>query len=215
MIAVRADAEPLAVWAADATLARSLGWPVPLPLLASELFARRGAGEGRRPRPGEAGWGKLVAFAAPAALAAFDLAQDLSRRAGRLMDAAPRLRAKGKKGAIEGLLADDAVPPLRHPRLERPRPAPPVRAAGALKRRARTHRPPDLPPVRALSAVARKPSPEPGRPRLFDLPAELRWREWKARVEAVLFAAAKPVGREVFWRAWSGATASSSFCWTT
>ena len=110
VIAVRADAEPLAVWAADATLARSLGWPVPLPLLASELFARRGAGEGRRPRPGEAGWGKLVALSyARAALAAFDLAQDLSRRAGRLMDAAPRLRAKGKKGAIEGLLADDAV----------------------------------------------------------------------------------------------------------
>ena len=30
-----------------------------------------------------------------------------------------------------------------------------------------------------------------------DLPLELRWREWKARVEAVLFAAAKPVTREV------------------
>ena len=31
-------------------------------------------------------------------------------------------------------------------------------------------------------------------------PPELRWREWKARVEAVLFAAAKPVGRETLAR---------------
>jgi Fic family protein len=44
-----------------------------------------------------------------AALAALDLAQDLARRAGRLADAAPKLRAKGKAGAIAALLADDAV----------------------------------------------------------------------------------------------------------
>ena len=31
---------------------------------------------------------------------------------------------------------------------------------------------------------------------LADLPPELRWREWLSRVEAVLFAAAKPVSRE-------------------
>ena len=95
---------------ADAALARNLGWPTPLPLLAGELFVRRATGEGRRPRPGEAGWMKLVALAyARAALAALDLAQDLSRRAARLADAAPKLRAKGKTGAIEALLADDAV----------------------------------------------------------------------------------------------------------
>ena len=35
---------------------------------------------------------------------------------------------------------------------------------------------------------------------LADLPPELRWREWMARVEAVLFAAAEPVGREVLAR---------------
>ncbi len=52
---LRADAEPLAIWAADAALARNLGWPTPLPLLAGELFLRRAAGEGRRARPGEAG----------------------------------------------------------------------------------------------------------------------------------------------------------------
>ena len=49
--------------------------------------------------------------------------------------------------------------------------------------------------------MARKASPEPDFDReLFDLPPELRWREWKARIEAVLFAAAKPVAREILAR---------------
>ena len=108
--ALKPDAEPLAIWAADAALARALSWPTPLPLLASELFLRRATGEGRRPRPGEANSGKLVALAyARAALVALDLAQDLSRRAARLADAALKLRAKRKTGAIEALLADDAI----------------------------------------------------------------------------------------------------------
>jgi len=110
VIALRTDAEPLALFCADAVLAKSLGWPTPVPLIASELFARRATGEGRRPRPGEASWMKLVALAyARAALAALDLAQDLSRRAARLADVSPKLRAKGKTGALEALLADDAV----------------------------------------------------------------------------------------------------------
>src|SRR5271165_3291101 len=49
--------------------------------------------------------------------------------------------------------------------------------------------------------MARKPNPEPDFDReLADLPPELRWREWKARVEAVLFAAAKPVTRDILAR---------------
>jgi chromosome segregation and condensation protein ScpB len=49
--------------------------------------------------------------------------------------------------------------------------------------------------------MARKPNGEPDFDReLADLPAELRWREWKARVEAVLFPAAKPVTREILAR---------------
>ena len=107
---VRGDAEPLALWVADAALARSLAWPVPVPLLAGELFARRLSGDGRRPRPGEPGWGKLVALSyARAALAALALAHDLSRRAEKLAEAAPKLRAKGKGRALEALLGDDAV----------------------------------------------------------------------------------------------------------
>jgi len=35
---------------------------------------------------------------------------------------------------------------------------------------------------------------------LEGLPAELRWREWMMRVEAVIFASANPVGREVLAR---------------
>lgn len=33
---------------------------------------------------------------------------------------------------------------------------------------------------------------------LEDLPAELRWREWMNRIEAVIFASSKPVEREAF-----------------
>lgn len=35
---------------------------------------------------------------------------------------------------------------------------------------------------------------------LADLPPELRWREWMGRIEAVIFAASEPVGREVLAR---------------
>ena len=49
--------------------------------------------------------------------------------------------------------------------------------------------------------MARKSNPEPDFDReLADLPPDLRWREWKARVEAVLFAAPKPVTREILTR---------------
>ncbi len=52
-----------------------------------------------------------------------------------------------------------------------------------------------------MSAMARKSSSEPDFDReLADMPPELRWRDWKARIEAVLFAAAKPVTRDVLAR---------------
>lgn len=47
--------------------------------------------------------------------------------------------------------------------------------------------------------MARTPT-EPLDTELADLPPALRWREWMARVEAVLFAAAAPVGRDALAR---------------
>lgn len=44
--------------------------------------------------------------------------------------------------------------------------------------------------------MARRPLPELDR-ELADLPPELRWRTWMGRVEAVIFASAKPVPREI------------------
>lgn len=43
-------------------------------------------------------------------------------------------------------------------------------------------------------------SSEPLDTELTELPQALRWREWMARVEAVLFASSEPVGREVLAR---------------
>ncbi|WP_225025962.1 SMC-Scp complex subunit ScpB [Xinfangfangia pollutisoli] len=43
-------------------------------------------------------------------------------------------------------------------------------------------------------------SSEPLDTELADLPPALRWREWMARVEAVLFASSDPVGRDVLAR---------------
>ena len=45
---------------------------------------------------------------------------------------------------------------------------------------------------------------EPLDTELADLPQPLRWREWMARVEAVLFAASEPVGRDVLLRVVGG-----------
>ena len=50
-----------------------------------------------------------------------------------------------------------------------------------------------------VAAKKRKPADEGGADfdrELYDLPQELRWREWMGRIEAVLFASASPVGRE-------------------
>lgn len=46
---------------------------------------------------------------------------------------------------------------------------------------------------------------------LADLPADLRWREWMGRVEAVIFASPEPVTREAPSLAWSAAIAASTF----
>jgi hypothetical protein len=79
-ITLKPGAEPLALHCADAALAKSLGWRIAVPLLAGEVLSRHASGERRRPKPGEPGGPKAAALA----------------YADAAIDAAPKLRAKGK-----------------------------------------------------------------------------------------------------------------------
>lgn len=112
----RPDAELLAIWLADALLAKKLRWPLPVPLLMGQVNGSAfRAGEGRRRvRPGGDGWGRAVLLAyAQAAAEACDLGSELAGRAAHLVEVAPKLRAKGAGEVVKLLLQDDAVPPSR------------------------------------------------------------------------------------------------------
>jgi hypothetical protein len=106
--------ELLALWLAEIVLAQKLRWPIPVPLLAGQLghrFLRSGEG-GRRPRPTDEGWHRSVCLAyALGSAHANDLAHELSRRAQKLEDAVPKLRAKGAPSVTTALLEDDAIAP--------------------------------------------------------------------------------------------------------
>jgi segregation and condensation protein B len=57
----------------------------------------------------------------------------------------------------------------------------------------------------SAARTKRRPDKGPGGERLYDreldqFPAEMRWREWMMRVEAVIFASAEPVSRETLAR---------------
>lgn len=109
----RPDAELLAFWLADLILAEKFRWPVPVPLLISQVNTSRfKSGEPRRRiRPGGEGWGRAVLLAyAQAAAQACDLGADLAQRSVRLIEVAPKLRAKGAPEIVKLLLDDDAVP---------------------------------------------------------------------------------------------------------
>lgn len=109
----RPDAELLAFWLADAALARKLRWPMPVPLLAGQVASSQfKTGEPRRRiRPGGEGWGRAVLLAySQAAAEACDIAADLARRTSRLLEVAPKLRAKGSAEVVKLLLDDDALP---------------------------------------------------------------------------------------------------------
>src|SRR5580692_2020855 len=103
--------------------------------------------------------------------------------------APPRLRL-ARRGGAPG--ADD--------RPGRPSAVRPARQPG---RRARAHRPAHVPAVRPMSATQRRARRE-GEDlldvQLADLPAAARWREWMLRVEAAIFASARPVPREALVR---------------
>ena len=110
--AVTSGTEALAWWIADLTLARRMRWPIPVPVLATQIHARvlRSAPGGRRYRPGgEGGEAALCLAAAAGAAEACRLAHEIAGRAERLGAVAPKLRAKGAGEAIALLLDDDAV----------------------------------------------------------------------------------------------------------
>jgi hypothetical protein len=110
------DAEIFALWLADVALAQKLGWQAPVPLLATVIAhpALRRGPNGRRPRPANRDWSTALAGSyALAAGESIDLAGALSRQTQKLLDAAPKLRAKSAARVIEMLLTDDCVAPAR------------------------------------------------------------------------------------------------------
>jgi hypothetical protein len=109
-----AEAEILALWAFDMSLAIRLRWPRPVPLIATRILdpSLRPDGGGRRTRPSDPAWQNTAAGAiALAAAAALELAADLLRRADTLLTIAPRLRAKPAAKVVDLLLAEDCVSP--------------------------------------------------------------------------------------------------------
>ena len=94
----------LALWLADAALARALGWARPVPLLAAHLPRAAFRLQGAAWLAACAGaWGR-------GAVAALDLHADLTRRADRLRGAAPKLRSKDADATLARLLTEDALP---------------------------------------------------------------------------------------------------------
>ena len=94
------EGEPLAAWLADAVLAQRLKWPFALPLLAAPLFASGGRRAGCDVADG-AETARLLFAYAKAAAGAVDLSAELGRRAQKLQDVAPKLRAKGAPATLE------------------------------------------------------------------------------------------------------------------
>lgn len=93
----------LALWLADALLARALGWDRPVPLLAAHLprAAFRLEGEAWVTACASA-WGR-------GAVAAFDLHADLTRRADALRAAHLRRPGKDTAAILTALLTEDAL----------------------------------------------------------------------------------------------------------
>ncbi len=97
------EGEFLAAWLADTVLALKLNWPFALPLLVEPLsLVRREAGEAGETTQ------ILFGYARGSAKAA-DLAAEFSRRAQKLAEAAPKLRAKCAGAALRALLDEDSL----------------------------------------------------------------------------------------------------------
>ncbi len=104
------ESEPLALWLADMVLAHRLKWPMAVPLLAGQVRRAELRAAGKQGAP-DAAWPSTCARAyARAAGAASDLYVDLTRRAERLLAAAPKLRGKDADRMVMILLMEDAQP---------------------------------------------------------------------------------------------------------
>ena len=103
----RGSGELLAAWLADSVLAQKLKWPFALPLLAAPLFASAG-----RRAPTDSAAPKQPASCSPGPRAPGTPATSPpSSHDGRtkLAEAAPKLRAKGARAALQALLDQDLL----------------------------------------------------------------------------------------------------------
>jgi len=110
--ALAPKAESLAWWCADLALARRMRWPMPVPVLASQIHAPilRSGADRRRLRPGDKAFAVAACLAtAVGAAEACRLAGEIARSAHQLAAVAPKLRTKGAGEVIQLLLDDDAV----------------------------------------------------------------------------------------------------------
>jgi chromosome segregation and condensation protein ScpB len=201
--------EIFSLWAFDITLAIRLRWPRPVPLIATKILdpTLRSQSAGRRLRPGESGWPNAAAGAiALAAASALDLAADLSRRSKTLIAVAPQLRSKPAQKIVDLMLAQDCVSAT-----EAARHAPMTgRAArrlfdrlvafGAAREFFRAAHVSALRPMTAAARRRQRGRDESLGVELAELPLAARWREWMLRVEAAIFASARPVPREALVR---------------
>jgi hypothetical protein len=102
------EGDALAAWLADAVLAERLNWPFALPMLAARLRSPGARAAMCDLADGARNTRVLFAYAQAAAQAC-DRSAELGRRAQGLLQATPKLRAKGAGAALQALLDEDSL----------------------------------------------------------------------------------------------------------